>query len=231
MAGNAESLASKVSEGWAAQISGKEPDIWAWKSLLKPPFEPWVEDYVTEGETRLLLRSAKWKELKDGDEVRREAETLVERLNGALVLVHNDATNLRVEDVYEFDENAKRIPRIVTAAGHISAKARVRASLEKVGEPRTASFVQDAVASADGDDKKAELLGHFSRASNWYELYKAIECIQALNPDVKTKKWEEIRQTANHYRHHRSKKSELPANPPTFEQARLTVLAIGKTAL
>lgn len=225
----------KNAEGWAAELKGETIDIDDVREVLQPPFDPWMEDHLTGDHVVIaLLRTKAWATLARPADVTRDAQRIVERLNGAAILLHRDAKPLRVGLVLKFDAAGKRIPMLSAAPVRLTlALGRMR------GRDRTAavaptqpseSSMQRWLREADTDDKRAELLLHLTRADNWHDLFKSAELIRRLAGGESALKsllgrdwnyWRLMFRTANCYRHAPdSEKYPLPVPPAELEQAR-----------
>ncbi len=220
-----------ISAGWAIELKGHRVDLSDFERGLAPPHNPWVE---RDGEM-LLLRSKTWAGMEDSGHVMDEGRRLIELLNGAAKLVHDDARWVQLGGIRRFDDSGQSMPVIITARmGAIELSSRVRFYASVSPEPVTVvgpSLMQRAIAKAEKDtsDIRAELLLHIARADNWFDLYKAMELAElilggrhkferALNRQGHgddSAVWDDVHRTANHYRHAPPKANSLPANPPT----------------
>lgn len=218
-----------VSPGWAIELQGEKLDLEDFESELAWLHTPWVERV----DGTLLLRSTTWASLQDGGAVMEEGHRLIEQLNGAARLVHDDARDVRLGALRRFDDNGHPMPVTIAATLNVTLDG-VRGRGRAVVSPEPAavsgpSLMQRAIAAADKDasDNRAELLLHIARANNWFDLYKAMELAetimggeheltkalkaQGLGGDHKI--WKGVRNTANHYRHAPPKANALPSNP------------------
>ncbi len=215
-----------VSPGWAIELEGQELDLDDFESELSRPHSPWIE---RDGEKR-LLRSATWSDLLTSKDVMYEGRRLIEQLNGAARLVHEDALEIKLGALRRFDGNGRPMPVTIEATVRITlGSMRMRGRGTVLPEPVTVNvpnFMQRAIAAAEKDkeNNRAELLLHLARANNWFDLYKVLELTEAikggehkLRDRVESKEWEiwkNVRQTANHYRHAPPKANALPPDPP-----------------
>lgn len=216
-----------VSPGWAIELVGQKSDLDDFEIELVQPHLVWVE---RDGE-KLLLRSATWESVEKTGAVMDEGRRLIEQLNGAALLLHDDARQVSLGAICRYDDNGQRKPVMIQATLNIrldDCRVRFRATVSP--EPATVqgpSFMQRAIAAADKDisNYRAELLLHIARADNWFDLYKAIELAElikggehkfymALKDQTDCKIWKCVRSTANHYRHAPPKANPLPSNPP-----------------
>ena len=232
----------KNAEGWAVELKGEQIDIDDAREVLQPPYDPWIEDHLTGDEIVIpLLRTKAWVTLAKPADVTRDARRIVERLNGAAILVHSDAKPLGIGLVLKFDALGKRIPMLSAASVRLNlALGRIRdrdqsAANASIATPSESS-VQRWLREADTDDKRAELLMHLTRADNWYDLFKSAELVRklaggesalksALGPDWPY--WRLMFRTANCYRHAPdSEKYPLPVPPAELAEAREFLFAV-----
>jgi hypothetical protein len=173
--------------GWGAVIRGEPMDLAAWAHVLKEPFDPWVETH--NGET--VLRSTAFDELESANEVRDRAIGNIDRLNGAMA-VSQHSRPVRFEGIIRFEPDGSlhrtaflepvmfeargfMIPPPVTVIGPDG---------QPVPAPPMPSDVQNWFKLADGDDRLADALIYFGRATerfdiytDWFDIYKALECL------------------------------------------------------
>lgn len=226
-----------VSEGWALELRGDAIDLDDLRDALKPPFEPWVEDYQERGQTLLLLRSRAWERLENSSEMMDDARRLLEIINGAHRVAHPDARPIAGGITFRFNQHGQPLP--VTITGTMSLvefgdRIRVRGRLGSTEAPTepSASPMQKWIERANNDDGAADLLAFVARSDNWFDIYKAMECIKVaaggasrrLHPD-----WERVWRTANCHRHAPSPKYPWPDQPVSISEAKNVLLsATGK---
>lgn len=229
----------KPSAGWAVEVTGEVIDLDDLRELLKQPFDPWVEEFNDDGSVRLILRSSAWAAAMDSSEVHERATRLVERINGAKLIIHRDSRPIVLGLVLKFRSDGTRDNIIFAATAYARATARARARAEVISAtPPQASALQDMVQVAEADDDHADLFEHLARADNWYDIYKSAEIIRRiaggdrkLRPllGAKWAEWERVRRTANCNRHAPDPvKSPLPPVPATFEEARDVLFATAR---
>ena len=85
---------------WGAIIAGEETDLQAWSSVLKPPFDPWVEVHGKD----TILRSSSLNDLPDSSEARDRSLPYIDILNGAFALAQS-AKPIRFNGVVEIAAN------------------------------------------------------------------------------------------------------------------------------
>lgn len=225
-------------EGWAVELTGPKFDLDNMRDWLVQPFDPWVEDYKEGESERLLLRTEKWKQFSTAAEVRTDASRILLMLNGAALLVDDQAKALELGQVMKFGADGKRERVLFAKTGHLSLtpeRVRMRATSNTGGTPVSIqeSLVQKWLGAADSNANHAELLIHLHRADNWYDIYKCMELLRSLIGDSMKMKselgsdwdqWELVWRTANCHRHAPDQsKYPLPVNRPGLADARTFV--------
>jgi hypothetical protein len=204
-----------VSVIWGARLEGHEFDLEDWRDMFAPPFQPWVEVVPRQPGDMNVMRSSVFEDVTKAEEARDRAIPLIEQLNGAALLSRNCepvvfAGAVRIQD--------DQISIHVFAEMHARARAHLRAvavGLNANGEvmppnPPALSDEQKWIVKAQQSDLVADLLTHLARATNWYDLYKAIELLEKIDggEHVIVKRlgsggedWKSARATANCFRH------------------------------
>lgn len=227
-----------VSAGWALELRGQKIDLDDLRESLRPPFDPWVEEYIEGGERLLLLRSDAWKELASTGEMMAEAARLIDHINGVLLIEHPDAKPISNGITLRFREDGSRVPVLIAASANITLEGcRVRGravvgSIEPPLEP-TPSIMQVRLRAADQQPVVSDLLTFINRADNWFDLFKAMESVERLiGGEVAAQQissdWKRVRRTANRHRHAPSPKHTLPTNPPSIPEARDLLIAVAR---
>ena len=208
--------------GWYAQLSGEQADLDDWAKTLNDPFDPLV---LKLPDSTFVLKSIDFDALESADEVRSRALIIVARLNGALRLA-TQAQPIGLSSIIKFDAGGQRHAFLFLESAAIafcrfggSANLTLRGPN---GEPLPASKPppsepQRWLRLADKNDLLAELLDHFGRADNWYDIYKTIEVAEKVVGGEKAlrgtlgvlgKDLKDVRTSANHHRHFRGYKPE-----------------------
>jgi hypothetical protein len=204
---------------WAAELTGQADDLADWETSFHEPFEPSVKRIV--GLTRPVLKSEEFEKMMTASEVRECARLIIENLNGALRAL-SGAGRVELGGVLEVDTDG-RANTYVFAEGVARGRARVRAASVVGGnspitpQPSTA---QKWIECARTNDVVADMLIHFGKEPNWYDLYKTYEGVRDLRRKLKHKSWkpsslDNFTHTANYYRHglpHPAKRKP-PSNP------------------
>jgi hypothetical protein len=119
-------------------------------------------------------------------EVYERARALMEQVNGALAISHHNAGVVRVEAVAEImSDGTSRRHVFVQIAG-----AKVRSKVGAVGvaigpdgkpvppPPPEPSNAQRWLSIAAEDDLLSDALTYFARGDDWFDVYKALECLE-----------------------------------------------------
>ena len=218
--------------GWAAVVTGDSIDVQTFRVLLRQPFDPWVEDFEHEEKTLTILMSKAWAGLTSAEVVHRDATRIVSRLNGAYHLLHTDAKPVELGRLFKFDDQGNSVPFTLLlgsqASVHVTSGARAFSEVLPSQTP-TESKLQQWLRESETDEFKADLLAHVQRADNWYDIYKCMELGRKIvggdgqlraRLGSDKKRWDVVRQTANHFRHAPGTGYCLPPDPPPFAEAR-----------
>ena len=168
-------------QSWGAAVIGEPVDLSHWAHVLRKPFDPWVEVHGNE----TILRSEYLDELKSASEVRDRALSIIDRLNGAIGLSQG-ARPLRFGGVAEFASNGRLHRTMFAETAYFDLRgATVSANVTVIGPdgktvPPSAplpSEVQKWARVADSDELLGDALVYFGRSSNWFDIYKTLECL------------------------------------------------------
>lgn len=213
-------------QAWGATLSGHAFDLQDWKESLLPPHEPWVEEWILNETSRLVLRSSIFENFTNGADVWNAAKALVVRLNGALA-VHNRSQSLTVEGVMERRLDGSFGQHVIFAPG--AAHGRTRVGGISTGPQIGPTSVQKWLELADRNELIDDLLMHQSGEANWHDLYKAYELVKELcggQAGLEMRAWCPLRlglfrHTANLFRHSSAHSSHQnpPAQPMPLPEA------------
>jgi hypothetical protein len=235
-------VAIMTKPGWGAVILGDETDLEDWAGVLQEPFDPWVERH----DTRSVLRSASLDELDAAVEVRARATAQIERLNGAISLSRG-AKPVRFGGVIQFTADGKQHTHIFAEMGVFESRDKLHATAFVVGpdgnpiasSPQP-SEVQQWATAAESDDLLEDALVYFGRATNWFDIYKTLEClILRFGPgysEFLKRSWadetkiELLKRTANWARHAK-RKFPPPPKPMTLNDAHSLLAQLFRQAL
>lgn len=173
-----EDAASRI--GWGAMLVGEAFDLEDWQEALKQPFDPWV----MEPEDGLILCSGLLDTAATSSEAYERAKALIEQVNGALGVSHR-ARVVRLAGIAEFLSGGTRRWHEVAQLGAVEIRDRVRAVVVAAGPngkprpplPRERSNAQRWLSIAEEDDLLADALTYFSRGDDWFDIFKALECL------------------------------------------------------
>ena len=224
-----DDIASRI--GWGVVLSGDATDLDDWKAAFKQPFDPWV----TETKDGLIFRSKQLEAETTASEAHERALPLMDWANGALAVSHG-ARAVRLEAIAEFlSDGSCRRHVFVQISG---AEARDKVGMVGIvvgpdGRPITAppepSNPQRWLCLAAKDDLLADALTYFGRGDDWFDTYKALECLELrfggakkfcgldwVNADEITL----LKHTANYKLRHARLRFEPPDRPMERTEAR-----------
>ncbi len=216
--------------GWGVVVQGEPADLEDWAYTLKEPFDPWVQ---IDGD-QTVLRSALFDELTSATDVRDRAIAYIDRLNGAIALSQG-ARPLYFGGVVEFTPAGLQHRTIFAEMVTAEARSKARAVATVIGldgkpvsSPPQPSEVQSWAATADDDDFLDDALIYFGRATNWFDIYKTLECLILRHGGSEAAflalGWASeaeitrLKRTANWARHAR-RKFDPPKNPMPLRDA------------
>ena len=232
---------SKFRPGWYARLQGEQADLDDWTHCLNEPFDP-VALNLPDGET--VLWSSEFEGLEDAGEVRERAIGLIGRLNGALSL-WTDARPVRFGGVYKIDEAGNRHAWVFAELVAELGRFVMRATAVLIGPdgkpvpppPPAPSVPQGWTTLASANDDVADLLDHFGRSDNWYDIYKTFEFAQHIvGSEHKLSRllgdrWKDaknVRTSANFYRH---AKAHRPSKLATLGEAKPILAEVVRAVL
>ena len=166
---------------WGALLQGASEDIADWTEVLKPGFDhPWIETHGAD----TVLRSPVLDGLETASEVHHMAGALIDVLKGAVALSQG-AGPLKCTGVAELSSDGK-LHKHVFASMHIElGRFRMHAVGVALGPdgkplpppPAQPSAVQNWSATAQSDGLIEDALIYYGRATDWFDIYKALECL------------------------------------------------------
>ncbi len=232
----------KLPAGWYVQLAGDAPDLADWARSLNAPFDPIV---FSEADGTTFLTTTEFGDLDDASDVRDRALSIIAQLNGAMSVMHGASPVVLNSVVHADATGARRQYMIIEAAGIVLGRATVFATAVVSGpdgqavppQPPQASSAQDWLRLSAQNDLVADMLAFLSRANNWYDLYKTIECAEKLVGGEHSlpqylgdtaKKLKDVRTTANFYRHARAYR---PPHPVALTDALPIVRWVVRTVL
>lgn len=227
---------TKALPGWAVEVSGAQVDLNDALAVFGNGYRLTISPYDRDGETVFLLRNGNWWHLDSAGEVMADAEQIVRELNGALLLTYGDSKPLKTGGIMRWDANGIEMRIVVAVSAEIKLDGfRARGTLTTGGADGSPSLPPGRawMDQADASDLMSDLLVHIGRASDWFDLFKAIELVQeifsvdTMQREMGRKRWwlwESARMCANFRRH--SKVQQKPVREPnlTFRTARSRVV-------
>ena len=204
---------------WCVVLEGAIDDLDDWAWFLKPPFDPNVTWLDQAGARHAISRAAAFEGLNTSQEVYDRALLLVERLAGGMMLV-GEPSKMKVGAVAEFRADGRvGFCHVLVAQNLVTGRPRFGRPILTVRNaegqiipraPPSASPVQVWSALAADNDVVADMLTHFARADNWFDLYKTWELAKKRIGGEHTRRWKAVTaglrakamsSTANFYRH------------------------------
>jgi hypothetical protein len=222
--------------GWGVVLEGHPADLSFWQHKLKHQSDVWAETHDSE----TVLRATSFDELGSAGEVRDRAIAYIERLNGAMTVSSFDSRPVQLRAVIRFkpDGHLDQILFVEPAKFEIRGSMIAAATVtgpdgQLVPPPAPApSEVQRWSEIADQETLLDDALIYFGRATNWFDIYKALECLidrfaggnatEFLKRDwASADEVKRLRETANSFRHARHRPNHKPPeNPMKPEEAR-----------
>ena len=204
-----------VRPGWYVTLRGHDADLSEWSYELKPPFDPHI---CKLSEKEIGLWGDDFQKASGPSEVRELASAILRRLNGALKLsvrtepvtidavvrCHEDGTQsrnhfLKAEGAVMRGYSSRPTLIVYDADGNVIPPP-----------PPNPSEAQRWSNFARNNDTAADMLDHYGRADNWYDIYKTVELAERLVGGAhKLKKLQgsraidvtRLKRSANYYRH------------------------------
>jgi hypothetical protein len=227
--------------GWIVQLDGDEFDLEEWRRAFIEPFDP-IAKKIPDGKT--VLRCKDFEIYADASEVQARALVLVARLNGALLLA-NQTRPVKVAGVSKIDIDGKLHPWSYAVSIEFECQARDRITMEVIGPDGLSkatpapgpSLPQHLNQLAELNDVASDLLDHFGRANNWYDIYKTLEFSASLVGSehklqvllgVHASDAKNLKATANFYRH---AKAHRPNNLVSLNEAMTILVIVVRAAL
>lgn len=221
-----------VNDRWGIELNGPGADQNSWQVLLKPPFDPFVEEVKDERGDYLVLRSCVFAGLTTASQVHEAGKRLLSTLNVAMSK-NADADPVTNGSVVEFVETGPpRRHHFVEVEG-ITMRLRVGIATVTVTDaqgntietPAAPSRAQQWMRAAALEPEIGSALRYLEGKPGWVELYKAYEAIHAM-PNGRISKGEikRFNQTANAgERHHPNPKTKPHKRPMELWEARALI--------
>jgi hypothetical protein len=219
--------------GWGVVLAGDADDLEVWREALKQQSDP-LHPWVTKAEAWLILRSSLLDSEATANAAYERAKELINEVNGAMRAIRQTGI-VGLDGVAEvFSDGRCRpvaIEQMVSAVrireGFVATFLGADGKPKPDPEPRP-SEVQRWLSIAAEDGLLADALIYFARCDDWFDVYKALECLEKRfggEEKFLTLGWAAkgkiklIKQTANSARHAR-KKFVPPPHPMERTEAR-----------
>jgi len=222
----------QVSDRWAVELIGSEADQKAWHILLKPPFDPCVEEIKYQHGDYLALRSSTFDGIATSAEVHQAAKQLFATLNVTMSTL-GDTDPVTNGAVVEFvpDGDPKKDHHVEITGISIRARAgfvdiTVKDAKGRVRDPPPApSRAQLWMRATALDPEIGSALRYLRGNPGWLELYKAYEVVRSMpNRGIPTSEIKRFTQTANAgERHHPNDKNKPHKRPMELWEGRAFV--------
>jgi hypothetical protein len=230
--------------GWVARLNIPEASRAAWERQLQPPFEPYIERIGRGDAATWVLRSELFNYASDAEEVRGRALPLIDQLNGAQH-IFQEMQPVQFHGVGHVEADGT-LSITLFAETHFNANGMFVAVVEQrdaqgnlIVSPPQASETQRWVQAAQANDIVADLLSYLASSDNWYDVYKALEVIEAMAGHPRqhnlkqllgrdARAYEVARESANFYRHARKKR---PNDLISLKEARSTLMHVVRTVV
>ncbi len=219
----------QVSDRWAVELNGSEADQQIWRKLLKPPFDPFVEEIKSQRGDYLALRSSAFNGVEGSIQVHQTAKQLFATLNAAMS-IHWGTDPVTNGAVVEFvpDGEPRRCHHL--EAESISLRIRfgivnltaLDADGNVITPPPAPSRAQLWVHAAELDPEIGNALRYLRGNPSWVSLYKAFEALRDRpNGGISKNEVERFARTANAVeRHHPNERRIPPPRPMELWEAR-----------
>lgn len=219
----------QASNQWGLELNGSDADKRAWRILLKPPFDPFIEEVKDERGDYLVLRSSAFDGSMTLEGICDVAKPLLATLNVTMSKIA-DTDPVTSGAIIEFVPDGHPRKHHHLEAGGITL--RLRAGIVEV----TVKDVHGNVVEALPAPSRAQLwmraaalepeigsaLRYLENKPGWIELYKAYEAIRNMpNGGISNSEIKRFAQTANAgERHHPNDTHKLPKRPMKLWEAR-----------
>jgi hypothetical protein len=211
-------------ESWAVVLDGEEVDLSIWESLFKDRSVALIlRESSGDGRIWYCLHSSRLDGVENAQDILSVATALVERMNGAVNVWSSGKPVTVGNTIIPIHTGGERGTALTFMSVHISARSTMIATLS--GGTLGSSDAEAWLSVADGDNACGDALVHFGRMDGWFDLYKVLEVIEVDvggRGEISQRCWatrkevNDLGETANHYRHARSRSKAILA----FSEAR-----------
>jgi hypothetical protein len=169
---------------WVVPIRGAPVAMDQWRGALKSPFDPWIEIMKLGNDNpRHVIRSIEFGGATTAEAVRERALFMIEALNGTMNSL-GATDRVEFDGVLEVQPDGKLHHTLFPETAILSAD-RFHMPIIAGGTPGTPapSPAQRWYKLGTADRVVADMLVHFGKEANWYELYKTYEGVRRLCGD------------------------------------------------
>lgn len=225
-------MQGKPTVNWGIELKGAEADLTAWRTLLKPPFDPFVEEIKDERGNYLVLLSSAFQGMATSSDVHAAAKPLLKTLNVAMAK-NADADPVTCGAAVEFVADGLPRKHHVVEVESITMKMRtglvtvtVTDADGKVIEPKPVpSRPQEWMRAAALVPDIGAALRYLEGKPGWVELYKAYEAVKAMPSgglsNAEIKRFTHAANTED--RHHPNDKTRPHRRPMELWEARALI--------
>jgi hypothetical protein len=213
---------NKASNSWGVELNGSDEDKRAWRLLLKPPFDPYVEEVNDDRGDYLALRSSVFNGIVASNEIHRVAKNLFTTLNVAMS-ANFDLDPVTNGAVVEFVPVGRPRRMHHLEANGITMRVRIGMA-ELAGKdshgnviqmPPVPSRVQLWLRATALEPEIGSALRYLYGKPGWTELYKAHEAVKHLpNGGISKREISRFTQTANAAERHHPNSKYMPHKRP-----------------
>lgn len=216
---------------WGVELNGADRDKEIWRALLKPTFDPFVEEVKDARGDYLALRSRLFRGCNGPDEVRQLAKQLFKTLN-VVMATNADSDPITTGPVIDFSSDGQ--PRkhfymeveagMIRIRGSIVTLTVADAKGNVIEAPPAPSKAQMWVRAAALKPGIGDALDYLEGKPGWFELFKAYEALENLpNGGLSKKEIRRFTQTANAEERHLVGKFEPHPRPMDLWEARALI--------
>jgi hypothetical protein len=214
-------------EFWPS-LKADDDDRADWLALFKTPFDPSVEIVRRDEQEFFILKASALAGLPDSVSTFEAAKPLVRQLNGLVTAQTGAPSRVEVISVVEKIDGKYAQHAIVmlgTAEFVIRGHPVSLVVRDKGGNPPppAPTIGQEAYRASTLDAHVADAATYLADRPDWFDLFKAFECLEAGNlvsPNVSKVEIKRFTHTANSLYRHRIGGFKPPSNPLTLKDAK-----------
>ena len=228
--------------GWGVVLEGHVFDLDYWREAFKQPFDP-LDPWVMETKFGPILRSSQLDGEATASAACERAKALMDEANGAIrasygagVVQRGDIVEILSDGTFrrrvfaQIEEVLRVKPRSAVVRLDPDGTPYPEPPLERSEPQRWLSIAaEDSARSGDETALLADALTYFARCDDWFDVYKALECLIGRFGEGKEGKflalgWANstkiklLKQTANVERHSRRGRPGVVPPPHPMER-------------